>query len=441
MKFGRLSILGLATLGGIAVLGWTAAGAESPAPLLEQMSREAQTLYSQVDEGIVRVQLPSSNWAARLAEDESPLKKWEGLDPKVQKLLEEKAREYRNGRVVGVHADISTTRVAPQGNWPGPSAVQHLRGPQSRPATTTACPTTQPAQPAMTAAVPGGWTINMTGRGTIVMQSSGAAGDTALRITAAGTQGQSVHSITLQNADNFSPNNVGLLLDGDGNVLVPIYLEPDAIGPDGAPAMVGGHPLTTARFVASDMQSQITILRLDKIQGKPVEFAPQRPADGSLVLVVSPNSSSTRLEIWKSDRRDWGLVVGVDAKVAGFNRYGQFLGGASCNAIVKQLIDNGFVKRAKVGITVHELAKSDPRRNDIAGLGTESALLIVTVSAGSPAQEAGLQKDDVILSLAGDVVGDPVSFANLLSSHADKTPLEILRDGQRKTITLDLKPE
>jgi len=451
MKNAIWSILVIAAFVPLAALAQTPAlplvPTTAPSSLIEELSRQTQSLYADVHQGLVRVQLPPPNWVNKLTDKDFPPDVWENLDPKVQEQLALNRKAYQQGASIVIHASVIPTTQpaatdAPRRIVPRPG----IAVPPATPATGFTTPSAPPA--------PGPWDVTYGPGGTVVFQSRGGEAGTALHIQAGGSldaSGQisapSKTTVSFHGVDRFSPNNVGLLLDSQGHILIPIYLERESIGPEGVPAMVGDNALTTAHFVAADFATQLTILQLDVPQGKPLDelhplrMADARPADGSLVLMVAPNSHGSRLELFNSDAQDWGVVVGVDGRVAGFNRFGQFLGGSACLEVVHQLIATGSVKRAVVGISVRELFKDDPQRQAASALGSRPALRIIKVDPNSPAQQAGLKSGDLILTFAGQVIGDPPAFAALLSCHSGPTPVGILRDGQSLSVMLDLRPE
>src|SRR5947208_11556289 len=59
-------------------------------PMLEQLNRETQSLYREVQTGLVRVQLPTPKWLKEAAANDDPLKKWEQLvDPQVKQRIDQ----------------------------------------------------------------------------------------------------------------------------------------------------------------------------------------------------------------------------------------------------------------------------------------------------------------------------------------------------------------
>jgi S1-C subfamily serine protease len=74
-------------------------------------------------------------------------------------------------------------------------------------------------------------------------------------------------------------------------------------------------------------------------------------------------------------------------------------------------------------------------------LGQKPALRVEDVRRGSAAAEAGIQRGDLILSIAGLTVGDPASFAAAIANKSGKTPLTILRSGEVIELSVELKPQ
>src|SRR5258706_13184958 len=77
-------------------------------PLLKQLNEETQSLYHEVQSGVVRVQLPPPKWAGQpLAEQENPLNKWGNqLDADVKRQLEQEQKDAQKGQVRKISATV-----------------------------------------------------------------------------------------------------------------------------------------------------------------------------------------------------------------------------------------------------------------------------------------------------------------------------------------------
>jgi hypothetical protein len=247
--------------------------------------------------------------------------------------------------------------------------------------------------------------------------------------------------MSFQAVGGFAPNNVGLVLDDVGHVLVPLYLEKETVG-EGVKVAVGNNNIVTrATFVASDRPSNLTVFQLPDAAGHPIKVAPSKPADGSMVILLAPNAGTAKLMLWAGEKSDlMGVVCSVDGGVSGFARgNGQFLAAAACKPVVDQLIQYGHVKRAALGMVVAQVGPSDTAREQWPLLGNHPALRVQEVSTGGAADKAGLRRGDVLLSLAGQEVGDPSSLASALAGRGGSTPVKLLRNGEPLDLHVDLK--
>jgi S1-C subfamily serine protease len=73
-------------------------------------------------------------------------------------------------------------------------------------------------------------------------------------------------------------------------------------------------------------------------------------------------------------------------------------------------------------------------------LPVKSGLYILGVQPGTPAAKAGLQEDDIILSLGGQTLDEDHQFVNVLMKHkaGEQVELKVLRDGKELTLTVTL---
>ncbi len=69
-------------------------------------------------------------------------------------------------------------------------------------------------------------------------------------------------------------------------------------------------------------------------------------------------------------------------------------------------------------------------------------VMITGVSAGSPAEAAGLQRGDIVLSVGGDTITGFQSMQQAVSSHlGERVALTVQRDGQSLTVSVIPRPE
>src|SRR5688572_10264053 len=319
---------------------------ESPAPTLERLSLETQSLYEDVRPSVIRVHLPPTHWPEQSQQTgEDPLDKWkEKLTPDVrQKIAEAQARSATGGSM-----EVSA-QIAPAGTQPS-----------TQPRTLVA--PIAPPRLQVTQRMDGGLEL-------LAFSSSGAAPYDA-----------EMPSVGLK--------VIGLLIDDAGHVLIPMYIEGGAIGTELLRVSTGAGRIAKATFVGSDRQTNLTVLKLTDLVGRPARVTGGRPNDGSLVMVLSPGGDAGRLSIWTGGQQDRGIVVKMDGGVAGFARYGQFLCGVDAQPVVDQLVKHGRVRRATLGVLVEETETPDGRR----------AMRIEKVVPDTPAEKVGLRDGDYILS-------------------------------------------
>jgi membrane-associated protease RseP (regulator of RpoE activity) len=196
---------------------------------------------------------------------------------------------------------------------------------------------------------------------------------------------------------------------------------------------------TTATFIGSDEKTNLTLLKMNRVVGKPVRIGLGRPMDGSLVMMLNPNNGSGRVQLWTGGERDFGVVVSMDGSVAGFARYGQFLNTAAAKPVIDQLLAIGKVQRAVLGVRLTELRADHQLRRRYATLAERPALSVEEVTADSPAEKAGIKAGDVILEFQNQPIGDLTTWSAMLAGGGEGKLL-ILRDGKPLPIKMDLRP-
>lgn len=136
-----------------------------------------------------------------------------------------------------------------------------------------------------------------------------------------------------------------------------------------------------------------------------------------------------------------GQVVGINTAIASRSGGYQGIGFAIPINLAKnirdQLVHGGVVRRGFLGILIQPLTQDMAKKFGSAG---KKGVLIGGVSDDSPANKAQLQSGDIIVQLDGKRVVQPGAFRNRVAMLAPGTEvlLTILRDGQRKTITVTL---
>ena len=124
-----------------------------------------------------------------------------------------------------------------------------------------------------------------------------------------------------------------------------------------------------------------------------------------------------------------GRIVGINTAVAGAGLGLAVPINATTRRIIAALLKDGRVRRAYLGVV------STPSRlgaSAVVRTGQRDGLRVVEVLAGSPADNAGLQAGDVILTAGNRSVSNAESLQKLLFADAigQPLPIRVLRDGR-----------
>ena len=130
---------------------------------------------------------------------------------------------------------------------------------------------------------------------------------------------------------------------------------------------------------------------------------------------------------------DRGELVGINTAILAGNSGGnQGIGFAVPVSLARQVMDqiatNGHVTRAYLGVTIQEVTPGIARAM---GLDGPKGALVSDVTAGSPAQKAGLQSGDVITSVNGKPVLESNQLRMEISMMGTNAPLklQVFRNG------------
>jgi serine protease Do len=132
-----------------------------------------------------------------------------------------------------------------------------------------------------------------------------------------------------------------------------------------------------------------------------------------------------------------GRVIGINTAIYSPNGGNVGIGFAIPSKLAESVIDQlrtkGQVERGYLGVTIQ------PVDEDIAkSLGLESAngALVASVVSGGPAEKAGIEAGDVILSIDGDDVAQVKELTRKIAAMAPdaRAEIEVLRHGERKKL-------
>jgi len=168
----------------------------------------------------------------------------------------------------------------------------------------------------------------------------------------------------------------------------------------GDPVLAMGSPVALSQSVTMGIVSNTALVVPDLFW--PFRFELEGEDVGSIVRWIGHDA-----EI--NPGNSGGPLVNLDGEVVGINEMQLGLGGAIpsdlARAIAEQLIQEGKVNRAWLGIDIQPMLRSQKG---------EAGVLIGGPIAGSPAEKAGFQPGDILLSLNGQEVS--VSYPEELPS-------------------------
>jgi serine protease Do len=141
-----------------------------------------------------------------------------------------------------------------------------------------------------------------------------------------------------------------------------------------------------------------------------------------------------------------GEVVGINTAIStssgGYDGVGFAIPVNMARWVSDQLIKDGAVRRAYLGVALDELT-NDLRRAFDVPLG--QGALVVQVNPNTPALKAGLQAGDIILEMAGQKITDRGHLQGIVEALeiGKEFPMLILREGKNETIniTVEQMPE
>jgi serine protease Do len=138
-----------------------------------------------------------------------------------------------------------------------------------------------------------------------------------------------------------------------------------------------------------------------------------------------------------------GYVIGVPTAIESPVRANAGIGFAVPSVIVQKivpaLIEDGAYAHPWLGISGTSLTSEEAEALDM--VADQRGALIIEVIDGSPAEEAGLQGDDLIVAIEDQPVDefeDLVAYLARYSSVGESVTLTILRDGRQRTLEVIL---
>jgi len=136
-----------------------------------------------------------------------------------------------------------------------------------------------------------------------------------------------------------------------------------------------------------------------------------------------------------------GEVIGVNSQI--FTRSGGSIGlsfaipASVVRNVVQQIQETGLVERGWLGVSIQDV---DRNLADSFGLDRPRGALIAQVGKDSPAEQAGLEPGDVILSFAGEAIETSADLPHVVGLIAPGTKVVavIFREGDEQDLTVEV---
>ena len=136
-----------------------------------------------------------------------------------------------------------------------------------------------------------------------------------------------------------------------------------------------------------------------------------------------------------------GELIGINTAIIGPSGGNVGIGFAvptsMMSAVVDQIVDHGEVKRGQLGVLIQDLTPDLAQAFNLEGLG---GVLVAQVMKDSAAERSGIQAGDVIVKVGDRSVSSSSELRNLIGMMriGAKVRIELLRDDQRKTLSVKL---
>ncbi|MEX2140529.1 MAG: Do family serine endopeptidase [Pirellulales bacterium] len=137
-----------------------------------------------------------------------------------------------------------------------------------------------------------------------------------------------------------------------------------------------------------------------------------------------------------------GEVVGINTAIAsnsgGYQGIGFAIPVNQAKWVTRQLVERGSVERGYVGVGISPMTRELAEHLNAR---TGEGVVVAGVMPGSPAAEAGLEEQDVIVAFNGDTVKGPRELQELVerTKIGERRTITVLRNGKEQKLNLVIK--
>ncbi len=140
-----------------------------------------------------------------------------------------------------------------------------------------------------------------------------------------------------------------------------------------------------------------------------------------------------QLDLSLSGREEGGPVLAADGGLLGMSTLGPrrraiVIPTETIERVVPALLESGQVRQGWLGLGLQPVGLPASLRE---AAGRDAGLMVISLAAGGPAEQAGVLPGDILLEVAGEAAPNPQAVARALSGEqvGQTVPLRLLRGG------------
>ena len=133
-----------------------------------------------------------------------------------------------------------------------------------------------------------------------------------------------------------------------------------------------------------------------------------------------------------------GINTAIVSRSGGNNGIGFAVPARMAEAVMEQLIENGEVRRGRIGVLIQDIT---PDLREALDLSTSDGALVSNVLEDSPAEKAGLEDGDIIIEFNNEPIIDASDIRNAVGyvQPGQRANITYLRGGKRRTTRIDVE--
>ncbi len=263
----------------------------------------------------------------------------------------------------------------------------------------------------------------------------------------------------------------GVIVSADGYILTNNHVVKDA---DKIKVLLFDKREFTGKVVGTDQRTDLAVVKIEatglptvtfgesgKLKTGDVVLAIGNPFGLNQTITMGIVSAVGRSDVGIADFEDFiqtdaainpgnsggalvnssGELVGINTAI--FSTNGGYMGigfaipSDMAKSVMNSIIKTGKVTRGWMGVSIQNLT---PELATSLGIKESKGALVSGVESGSPADQAGVKRGDLVIALNGEKVEDSTALRNQVAANAPKTKVElrVIRNGKEMTLAMTL---